>query len=225
MQDAKTFAIQIFMECVPNDTRFQLGKAERMIKERDADGIAQGRREAAEAVRAKRLAGPDGLQMFKSNFNSGIDVAIDAILGTASAEELAHTMSKQVAGDGKPWPCMNASNCENFEKPEVEPTAINIVELELASIAFNANMHTPEGCEKMLAEFKEFLESAFATIRADEARIQAERYAACVEVLKRNQRDIKRLNEFCLSNALPTFDVMQVETDKALAELAGKGKI
>jgi hypothetical protein len=48
---------------------------------------AQGRREAAEAVRAKRLAGPDGLQMFKSNFNSGIDVAIDAILGTASAEK------------------------------------------------------------------------------------------------------------------------------------------
>jgi hypothetical protein len=45
-----------------------------------ADGIAQGRREAAAAVRAKRLAGPDGLQMFKSNFNSGIDVAIDAIL-------------------------------------------------------------------------------------------------------------------------------------------------
>jgi hypothetical protein len=52
-----------------------------------ADGIAQGRREAAELVREKRLPGKDGLQMFKSNFNSGIDAAIEAILGTASAEK------------------------------------------------------------------------------------------------------------------------------------------
>jgi hypothetical protein len=66
---------------------------------------------------------------------------------------------------------------------------------------------------------EKLIKSAFADIRADEARKQEKRYAACVEILRRNQRDIKRLNDFALANALPTFDLMQVETDKALADL------
>jgi hypothetical protein len=79
MQDAKTFAIQIFMGCVPNDTRFQLGKAERMIKERDADGIAQGRREAAEALCS--------LCDYISLGCTAHCVSRKAIIGTASSEK------------------------------------------------------------------------------------------------------------------------------------------
>jgi hypothetical protein len=61
----------------PSDIAIKNAIKDLVDREKSA-GIAQGRREAAAAVRAKRLAGPDGLQMFKSNFNSGIDVAIDA---------------------------------------------------------------------------------------------------------------------------------------------------
>jgi hypothetical protein len=81
MQDAKTFAIQIFMGCVPNDTRFQLGKAERMIKGRDADGIAQGRREAAEAV-----CNYCGMCIPNPRKRAGCWIE-KVILGTASAEK------------------------------------------------------------------------------------------------------------------------------------------
>jgi hypothetical protein len=68
--------VEYFSETYRSLTSFQKQGLKRIIEAQRA----QGRREAAEAVRAKRLAGPDGLQMFKSNFNSGIDVAIDAIL-------------------------------------------------------------------------------------------------------------------------------------------------
>jgi hypothetical protein len=93
MQDAKTFAIQIFMGCVPNDTRFQLGKAERMIKERDADGIAQGRREAADIFAwllgytdfRQREPG-EGAYWWRKELRQRMDAA-GIILGTASAEK------------------------------------------------------------------------------------------------------------------------------------------
>jgi hypothetical protein len=54
---------------------------------------------------------------------------------------------------------------------------IQSAELELASIAFNSRMNTPDGYAKMISEFRTLIKVRDAAIRADEARKQAERYA------------------------------------------------
>ena len=78
--------------------------------------------------------------------------------GTYHTEkEVPKAASVCIHGSGN---CLGVKNCMGAfaDCLDREKAASQSAELELASIAFNARMNTPDGYAKMIAEFKAFLE-------------------------------------------------------------------
>ena len=116
--------------------------------------------------------GADGLfnedfpdcEISKDALRSLMGILADAVPAYRHADGTYHTekevpkaASVCIHGSGN---CLGVKNCMGAfaDCLDREKAASQSAELELASIAFNARMNTPDGYAKMIAEFKAFLE-------------------------------------------------------------------
>ena len=174
--------------------------------------------------------GADGLfnedfpdcEISKDALRSLMGILADAVPAYRHADGTYHTekevpkaASVCIHGSGN---CLGVKNCMGAfaDCLDREKAASQSAELELASIAFNARMNTPDGYAKMIAEFKAFLEAE------RDAQLQAGREEA--------MRAIYLLGELMSYDNFDTFppnlkervreymDIMEAKPD------AGKGE-